>query len=69
MDHFSEKSLKALGKCYVYGLIDPRTNKIFYIGKGSDNRVFDHEKEAEKSLTSEKQKIDTIKDIKKITLR
>ena len=40
MDHFSEKSLLSLGEYYVYGLIDPRDKKIFYIGKGTENRVF-----------------------------
>lgn len=27
---------------YVYVLKDPRTNKIFYIGKGTGNRIFNH---------------------------
>lgn len=27
---------------YVYALIDPRNQKPFYVGKGKDNRVFDH---------------------------
>ena len=30
---------------YVYCLIDPRNNEIFYIGKGCGNRVFNHENE------------------------
>lgn len=30
---------------YVYALVDPRSHEIFYVGKGSGNRVFDHEKE------------------------
>ena len=34
MESFSEKSLISLGDFYVYGLIDPRTNQFFYIGKG-----------------------------------
>lgn len=27
---------------YIYAYIDPRTNLPFYIGKGKDNRKFDH---------------------------
>lgn len=27
---------------YVYYLIDPRNNKIFYVGKGKNNRAFSH---------------------------
>ena len=29
-------------KWYVYFLIDPRDNQIFYIGKGTGNRMFKH---------------------------
>ncbi|MDO9277535.1 MAG: hypothetical protein Q7U05_03085 [Polaromonas sp.] len=29
-------------EAYVYALIDPRTDRPFYIGKGRDNRVFSH---------------------------
>lgn len=64
MDKFSEKSLRSLGDCYVYGLIDPRTKKFFYIGKGNKNRVFDHEKESLSSKNSDKLKLKTIADIK-----
>lgn len=38
---FDEKTQSAL-QAYVYMLIDPRSNKPFYIGKGNNNRVFDH---------------------------
>ena len=37
VEKFSEKSLLSLGDYYVYGLIDPRNRKIFYIGKGTGN--------------------------------
>jgi len=29
-------------KTYVYRLIDPRSGVTFYVGKGKENRVFDH---------------------------
>ncbi|MEP7266121.1 MAG: hypothetical protein ABI844_00745 [Saprospiraceae bacterium] len=38
---FDEKSRQAL-KYYVYILLDPADNKAFYVGKGIDNRVFNH---------------------------
>ena len=48
----------------MYGLIDPRTKQIFYIGKGTKNRVFEHEKESLGSPDSEMLKLKTITDIK-----
>lgn len=33
---------------FVYGLIDPRTNEIFYIGKGKGDRPEEHLKEAKR---------------------
>lgn len=63
MKSFSVKTIKSIGY-YVYGLVDPRTDKPFYIGKGIGNRVFNHEKcalnEDNKSL-----KYDQIRDIQK----
>lgn len=31
---------------YVYYLMDPRNKEIFYVGKGKDNRVFQHVEDA-----------------------
>ncbi len=63
LKQFSEKTLKTLNGYYVYALIDPRTNQVFYIGKGTDNRIFAHEIESGKSPKSEKDKLKKIRDI------
>ena len=63
MTCFSEKSLEALNGFYVYALIDPRDDKIFYIGKGYGNRVFSHELESGKEEGSEKKKLRKIQAI------
>lgn len=52
MEFFSQGSLVRLNannkrKYYVYRLIDPRTFKTFYVGKGCDNRVFRHANEVQ----------------------
>ena len=63
MKKFSESVIKQL-KHYVYGLIDPDyPNNYFYIGKGQENRVFDHLNEKLGNDPSLKlQKIQEIKD-------
>ena len=62
---FSEKALEALNGFYVYALVDPRNDEVFYIGKGTGNRIFSHEAESEKLPESEKNKLKTIHNIKK----
>ncbi len=39
--HFTSEVCEKLGN-YVYRLIDPRNGETFYVGKGRNNRVFDH---------------------------
>ena len=63
MNKFSPTTNKAIGN-YVYLLVDPRDNTIFYVGKGKANRVFAHEKYVQKNMlavSSAKEK--RIKDI------
>lgn len=56
-DEFSTLTQEKL-KHYVYCLIDPRNNKIFYVWKWKDNRVFQHAKWIiEKDSLSEKEKV------------
>lgn len=62
---FSEKALASLNGYYVYALVDPRDDKVFYIGKGTGNRVFSHEMESDKGSKSEKKKLQKIYDIEK----
>ena len=66
---FSELAMRALGEdgneYYVYALIDPRDDKVFYIGKGTKNRVFSHEKESDKAQDVETRKVEIIKEIEK----
>ncbi len=59
---FDEIQQSELGK-YVYALIDPRDSKIFYVGQGTSNRVFDHFNDADKLNP---QKIDLRKASKKL---
>ena len=62
MDEFSQNCTEALDY-YVYALVDPRTDKIFYIGKGCDNRVFDHCNFAIKNEDAESLKLNLIREI------
>lgn len=56
---------------YIYALVDPRSKKVFYIGKGKGNRVFQHAQGVVKLMSLDENenedtlKISTIKDILK----
>lgn len=58
---FSQSVIEKL-EYYVYLLQDPRTNEIFYIGKGKGNRLFEHVEGAKE--TDEKiEKLEKIREI------
>lgn len=59
---FSQKAQEEL-KYYVYCLVDPRDRKIFYIGKGKDNRVFAHANDALEFENVTTDKLDKIREI------
>jgi hypothetical protein len=46
---------------YVYHLVDPRSDEVFYVGKGVRNRIADHEREAKKG--GDHQKCEVIRSI------
>lgn len=58
-----KQSVKEVLGYYVYALVDPRDSKIFYIGKGKDDRVFQHAAAAIVDNSCDL-KLDTIRSIK-----
>ena len=58
---FDTRTIQALGY-YVYCLVDPRSEKPFYIGKGIGNRVFSHARNALEQNTPT-DKLDIIREI------
>jgi hypothetical protein len=60
-NEFPKSVIEKLGY-YVYFLIDPRNNEIFYVGKGVGNRVFQHINSAIKS-PQESDKLNRIRSI------
>jgi hypothetical protein len=50
-------------KSYVYALRDPRDGEVFYVGKGTGDRILQHVTESGKNPMSEKAKLKRIKDI------
>jgi LEM-3-like GIY-YIG domain len=45
---------------YIYGLLDPRDDKVFYIGKGTGNRAVSHLKNNNDTTSLKSQRIDEI---------
>lgn len=63
----SQSTVEKIGY-YVYLLSDPRTEKVFYVGKGRGNRVNHHLLGALESDTKETEKIKTIREIERAGL-
>jgi len=63
MKEFSQSTIEKIG-FYVYILVNPQNNKIFYVGKGKGNRIFDHIN-CEIDNQAENEKFKIIEEIKK----
>ena len=59
-----------IGPYYVYVLVDPRDDSIFYVGKGTDQRLLDHGDEAllEVESGARSGKIASIREIRAVGL-
>lgn len=66
MKSFSQAVIESIGH-YVYVLVDPRDSKIFYVGEGQGNRVFNHVEEA---ISGDRAslKLDAIREIRSLGL-
>jgi len=60
----SQSTIEKL-RYYVYLLIDPRNNKVFYVGKGKGNRINQNLLGALDDRTKEGEKINRIREIEK----
>ena len=60
--NLSQSTIEKLGY-YVYLLIDPRNDKVFYVGKGKGNRINQHLLGALDDKTHETEKIKKIREI------
>ena len=64
MDNKFTPEVESKLQYYVYALVDPRTDPIFYVGRGVGNRVFQHIAGAEnKNACSTSEKLDQIRAI------
>ena len=61
IEEFPRSVIEEIGY-YVYSLTDPRTDEVFYIGKGTGNRVFEHAAAAIDSV-QESDKLSEIREI------
>lgn len=62
-----QSAIEAIGY-YVYALVDPRDNQIFYVGKGCGNRILAHDRESVASslgLNKLSKKAETIRNIRR----
>lgn len=50
---------------YVYALVDPRTQEIFYVGKGIGGRVLKHDERTRRGVMENRQKVRRIQEIYK----
>lgn len=54
---------------YVYALVDPRDDSVFYIGKGTGRRMYQHEKDAKRGQARNTAKYSRITEILAAGLR
>lgn len=59
---FTQSVIEKIGQ-YVYFLRDPHNKEVFYVGKGTGNRIFEHVACA-LTNTNESDKLDRIRAIK-----
>ncbi|OGI74601.1 hypothetical protein A3D42_00065 [Candidatus Nomurabacteria bacterium RIFCSPHIGHO2_02_FULL_41_18] len=67
MYNLSQSTIEKL-EYYVYLLSDPRTDKVFYVGKGYGNRINQHLLGALEEKTKETKKVKTIREIQSAEL-
>lgn len=63
------KSFGAQSKFYVYALADPRSDRVFYVGKGSGKRAARHQQEARGGKCTNALKAAVISDLDRRGLR
>lgn len=51
---------KISAKWYVYELVDPRNNEVFYVGKGCGDRMYQHGNSSDKTNPKKLNKINSI---------